>query len=116
MTDADRIAELESQMVRVMARLFPRPRAADLPTTGELLRVIFILMGAAAFTAGEICRLADREDAERLRAALVAAGMVRPKQLGKLLQSLDGFAVDGLTVCRIGHGAAGALWTIRAPG
>lgn len=66
------------------------------------------------FSAAEVIGHATRvPGAYLLRATLRDLGADKPRRLGKVLQRLEGVAVDGWAVRRVARDAAGTIWRIE---
>ena len=89
------------------ARRAGRP---DAEADARLVLVLAAAAGSRAFAATDVLRHAtvDRE----LCAALEAAGLQAPRQIGQALRRVRGRAVGGFVVARIKRDERGALWTV----
>jgi hypothetical protein len=103
-----RIAALEQQLA---SRFGPRDRA-----DAQVLVEIAALLGSARFTSRQIIELAQTgtADTQPLAAALAAADLVSPYDLGNLLARLRGQVIDDRCVERLDVGRAGTSWRITA--
>jgi hypothetical protein len=76
-----------------------------------LLPVLAAAVEAKAFSAREVMERAALLDVA-LRAALAAAGLDNPRQLGKWLRTVEGRQLAGVRLERIGTDHDGIVWRV----
>jgi hypothetical protein len=100
-----RLAQLEARVAQLEARSGPRDQA-DVALLAALAASVG---GGVTFGAREVFRHARVDRA--LRAALVAADLVSPRQLGKLLRRMAG-EHDGYVLTHVGEDRHGLRWRV----
>jgi hypothetical protein len=107
----DLLRELISEVQGLRADL-NRGRAPSVDSLSDaLLPVLAASVADKAFSAREVIQHAALVDG-LLRAALAAAGLVNARKLGKWLRAIEGRALAGLRLERIGLDRDGIIWRV----
>jgi hypothetical protein len=83
------------------------------PRDGDDRRVVLEVANVVAdaiFSSGEV--VAHAAVAPKLAAALEGADITSPRSLGKLFRRVEGVAIEGVLLERVGEDRAGLLWRI----
>ena len=120
---AETMIELLRELVAEVAGLrcaMERPRQLqdDRAAVLEMLTAINSAVADRAFTARDILAHAALPQSWRLQTAIGAVvGAGSPaRTLGRALRRIDGLALGGLSVQRIGENRDGAIWLVRVLG
>jgi hypothetical protein len=108
----ERLTLIEATVRRIELRLAGHGPREDADRT-ILLTLAAVCGDAASFTSAEVMAHADVH--ETLAAALLAADIESPSQLGWLLRRLELLAepIDGWRLARVGTSRAGIRWRLR---
>jgi hypothetical protein len=104
-------AGLDARVTAIEARLARLERQG--PRDGTEAGVVVTLaerIGARHYTAAELIRHATVDP--ELAAALEAADVTNPRELGQLLRRVEHRTIEGLTVERVGQGRDGLVWRV----
>jgi len=105
------LAEILTRLGRIETMLARgrRPRDAD---DQRVLMALAASVGSTRFSAAEVIRHSTVD--HELRAALEQADCCdNPRSLGRLFRRIEGRAVNGVALARVGEDRQGPVWVLR---
>jgi hypothetical protein len=101
----------QGEQLAAILRLLERHRGARDKADVGLLLAIAEAIGDRPFTSAQLMAHADADPA--LRAALTAADITTPRELGTLCRRLEGTPLAGLCLERVDEHRDGIVWRVR---